>query len=55
MEEEDYVLPQQTRKPRAAHEIKLAEDVTQADLDMVAVVVSDKRYDSIYVSETTYK
>uniref|UniRef100_A0A0B7A9J1 Zinc-finger domain-containing protein n=1 Tax=Arion vulgaris TaxID=1028688 RepID=A0A0B7A9J1_9EUPU len=47
-EEEDYSLPQQTRKPRTRHEIKPAEDVTQADLDMVAVVVSDKKYDSIF-------
>ncbi|BFY97469.1 hypothetical protein BsWGS_00509 [Bradybaena similaris] len=46
--EDDLSLPQQTRKSRIQHEIKPVEDVTQADLDMVAVVVSDKKYDSIY-------
>ncbi|CAG5130133.1 unnamed protein product [Candidula unifasciata] len=46
--EDDLSLPQQTRKPRIRHEIKPVEDITEADLDMVATVVSDKKYDSIY-------
>uniref|UniRef100_A0A2C9JS92 Zinc-finger domain-containing protein n=2 Tax=Biomphalaria glabrata TaxID=6526 RepID=A0A2C9JS92_BIOGL len=45
--EDDFPLPQQTRKPRTKHEVKLAEDITQEDLDMVSVVVSEKKYDSI--------
>ncbi|CAL1530758.1 unnamed protein product [Lymnaea stagnalis] len=44
---EDFPLPQQTRKSRTRHEVIRPEDITQADLDMVSVVVSDKRYDSI--------
>ncbi|XP_005109141.1 cell division cycle-associated 7-like protein [Aplysia californica] len=47
---EDCPLPQITRKPRTVREARPVEDITQADLDMVAVSVSDKKYDSIYGS-----
>ncbi|GFN82437.1 pyridoxine-5'-phosphate oxidase-like [Plakobranchus ocellatus] len=45
-DEEGFQLPVQRRKPRAYHEVLSTEDITQAHLDMVAVVVSDKKYDS---------
>ncbi|KAH9524611.1 Cell division cycle-associated 7-like protein [Bulinus truncatus] len=45
--DDDFPLPELTRKPRTKPELKLPEDITQADLDMVSVVVSEKKYDSI--------
>ncbi|XP_059178483.1 cell division cycle-associated 7-like protein isoform X2 [Physella acuta] len=47
-DDDDFPLPHQTRKPRTRHEVTSVDDITETDLDMVAVVVSDKRYDSIY-------
>lgn len=47
-EVEDHPLPQINRKPRTVLEAKPFEEITEADLDMVARTVHDKKYDSIH-------
>ncbi|KAK3791134.1 hypothetical protein RRG08_010534 [Elysia crispata] len=46
-EDEGFSLPQQKRKPRFFHDTLSPEEITQEHLDMVAVVVSEKKYDSV--------
>ncbi|KAK7109898.1 cell division cycle-associated 7-like protein [Littorina saxatilis] len=47
-EDSNLDLPSPSRQPRVHRDIRSAEDITEADLNMVAVSVSDKRYDSFY-------
>jgi len=49
--DDDTPLPRNTRvqrKQRPTPDAKRVEDITEADLNMVAVAVMDKKYDSIY-------
>ena len=43
-------LPSPSRRPRVCRDIRSAEEITDEELNLVAVSVSDKKYDSIYVS-----
>ncbi|KAK3587992.1 hypothetical protein CHS0354_014512 [Potamilus streckersoni] len=45
-DEEDLLLPK--RVHRVDREIKAADEITEEDLKLVAMFVSDKKYDSIY-------
>ncbi|GFR76723.1 cell division cycle-associated protein 7-like [Elysia marginata] len=47
VDEEDISLPQPKRKPRIFCETLSPDEITQSHLDMVAVVVSEKRYDNV--------
>ncbi|XP_064601979.1 cell division cycle-associated 7-like protein isoform X2 [Liolophura sinensis] len=47
-DEESCALPSPKRKARVDREVKSAEEITEEDLAMVAVHVSEKRYDSYY-------
>lgn len=50
-DDDDCSVHETTRKSRCQRDIRAPEDITQEDLDMVATFVSDKKYDSIYVSK----
>jgi len=45
---QEYDLPK--RHHRIQHDSRPADDITDEDLSRVAIFVSDKRYDSFYVS-----
>jgi hypothetical protein len=45
---QEYDLPK--RQHRIQHDSRSADDITDEDLSRVAIFVSDKRYDSFYVS-----
>ena len=45
-------LPSASRQSMVCRDMRSAEEITEADLSMVATVVSFKRYDSINVSIT---
>ncbi|XP_076470208.1 cell division cycle-associated protein 7-like [Babylonia areolata] len=47
-EDSNLDLPSPSRRPRVVRDLKSAEEITDEDLNMVAVSVSDKRYDSHY-------
>lgn len=47
-------LPSPSRRPRVCRDIRSAEEITEEELNLVAVSVSDKKYDSIYVSIWIY-
>ena len=47
-------LPSPSRRPRVCRDIRSAEEITEEELNLVAVSVSDKKYDSIYVSIWLY-